>query len=559
MANNEARASNELGLALGGQRWVEQDTAIGKVARLDLTFYTEANLANLRQALSANEIHSQIVKSDDISMIEVPITNQTGKLTDSGKNLDALRLQAEMNLVNGNNGLHEPRNSSTSRYLNNSENINVARANLFNRHGVNAEVVNLESATKLVTEHGDVLQSAKVAIENLNESNKVKALSQYGVPIKYELNKLDQPDFIHGKVGHADPRLLGGIAASTTAGLLAKGAVAAVTHAMPAGVETGFQQYAANEVMEKAERDKGNKKLTPEQYDIIKSSTEQAVKTATVASQIPADPGVGSDKAVQLADKAMVEKLVKTGMSPEKAAQYEMGSVIGVTEKLAEISQKNANNITAVNRAMQQDGKVPLSTALNITQAELQWLGAKSETLSDKLLKTEVARDDRFKAISHLPEKDIAQLAKLSNAGIDPYVKVDAQNGQISTVSQVPKKLANEPAVAYQQAAQYILVSGDTEYRAPRTAPKEVQATVAAYANLYKNLSADGGLSKQDYQALDMSAHKVISEIASNSENVKQMVSDWQKQQQKQVAQVQAAQEQTTSAQHERVAGPSMG
>jgi hypothetical protein len=301
------------------------------------------------------------------------------------------------------------------------------------------------------------------------------------------------------QAGKVDVRLLAGTAGVMS--LLSVGAKAAFTHIAPPLLETAMQAASASEVTSKAESDFEKGLLTQAQLNLIKDTTKETVAKATTASAIPGDPGLGSDLAVRFGDQSLVTALVATGLSEQLARSYEMGSLTGSLEQASSIAVNAGANSNDVKQMMNDNGAAPLSMALNIPRNQLQQLAAMSESLGGKALQTEVARSPAFEQLAALPPNQLTLLGNLAGSGIDPNVSVN-DHGEIKMLSQQPVLSINNPKVAVLQATNYILQSGDSDFRAPKEAPILVQEVIDRFAKMYQQLNDDGGLSENDLAAL---------------------------------------------------------
>jgi hypothetical protein len=304
--------------------------------------------------------------------------------------------------------------------------------------------------------------------------------------------------------GSANVELLAGTAALSSA--LAIGAKAAITHIMPAGIELAMQQSRANDVIELAEQDLHDGKLSQNQFDLIAQQTQLTVTQATAASLIPGDPGIGSDKAAQLGDLTLKNTLVAQGISAQQAERYQLGSATQTLELLAKIATDKFTNSNDIELGMQHNGQVPLTTALNITTAELNGLGMLSQQYGGKALSTMLSHDPRYERLSELAVKDQTTLGNMAAAGLNPPVKV--VDGKITLASQEPI-LSKDTGHALQQARIYMLLSGDHTYRAPSNTSIALQASVHNLGRLQEKLSQDGGLSAQDIKIISMVAEQM--------------------------------------------------
>ena len=159
------------------------------------------------------------------------------------------------------------------------------------------------------------------------------------------------------------------------------------------------------------------------------------------------------------------------------------------------------------------NGAVPLSVALNISQQELRQFGAMSAKLGGEALKNEVARNSAFERLTDLSPQKIEHLAQMAAAGKDPLVM---DRGYITMVSNRPDQLSADSKVAFIQSANYIMQSGDTDFRVPGNRPAELKATVESFAKTYQHLAQDGGLSVQDKAVLKMTMDNLSKGIEMN-------------------------------------------
>lgn len=317
-------------------------------------------------------------------------------------------------------------------------------------------------------------------------------------------------DLLHSPVGksqagHADVKVL-----TATAGLMgiaATGAKAALTHLAPGGVESVMQAARVDEVTEMADRHLNTGRLNQAQHEIIQQYTTEHAVAVSAASLAPDPTGLSSDYVAKKGDESLVERLVSAGLPEQQAKEYRLGSLLDSVEEGSQMAKGYFAARQAVRQEMAEHGHVPLSLALHIQPEQLQALGELSNRLGDKLLQREISDHPDFKALAHLPPEQIGQLARLSAAGLDP--KVQVLDGEISTMSQRPRQLSENPKQAFAEAATYVLQSGDHQYRASSTSPITVQATVAAFGKLYQDLAHDGGLSTQDTKALVLAMNSV--------------------------------------------------
>ncbi len=275
----------------------------------------------------------------------------------------------------------------------------------------------------------------------------------------------------------------------------------------PLGTEALFQADAAQEVIAKAEKDYAKGLLTQHQFGIVSSNTKVTAAEASAAAIVP-EPGLGIDKIVQAGDRKLVAELVQAGLPKERAEQYEMGSMIESGHRLAALASDSQANRNDVKQAVDANGAVPLSMALNINQSQLRQFGAMSATLGGEALKNEVARNSAFERLAHLSPQKIEGLSRMAAAGADPLVM---DHGYITTVSNRPAQLSADSKAAFIESANYIMQSGDVAFRVPGNRPVELKATVENFAMTYERLAQDGGLSRQDRAALEKSIN-ILSE-----------------------------------------------
>jgi hypothetical protein len=287
----------------------------------------------------------------------------------------------------------------------------------------------------------------------------------------------------------------------------------AVTHTLaPLGTEAIFQADTALEVMNKAEKAFANGLLTKDQLEIINSNTKATAAEASAAAIIP-EPGFGMDKIVQVGDKKLVAELVQAGLPKQQAEQYEMGSMIESGHRMAALTVSSIANKGDVKQIMDADAAVPLSMALNISQAQLKQFGAMSETLGGEALKVEVSRNPAFEDLAHLSAKKIEKLSEMAAAGMDPLVM---DYGHITTTSNRPTQLSADSKAAFMESANYIMQSGDTDFRVPGNRPVELKASVEAFAKAYEFAAEDGGLSRQNQTTLKMTMDTLSKGIETN-------------------------------------------
>jgi hypothetical protein len=277
----------------------------------------------------------------------------------------------------------------------------------------------------------------------------------------------------------------------------------------PLGSEALFQADAAREAMDKSEKDYAKGLLTKAQLDIVNHNTKVTAAEASAAAIVP-EPGLGIDKIVQAGDRKLVAELVQAGLPKERAEQYEMGSMIESGHRLAALASDSQANRNDVKQAVDANGAVPLSMALNINQSQLRQFGAMSATLGGEALKNEVARNPAFERLAHLSPQKIEGLSRMAAAGADPLVM---DHGYITTVSNRPAKLSADSKAAFIESANYIMQSGDVAFRVPGNRPVELKATVENFAMTYERLAQDGGLSVYDKAALAKSINMMSEEI----------------------------------------------
>jgi hypothetical protein len=280
----------------------------------------------------------------------------------------------------------------------------------------------------------------------------------------------------------------------------------------PLGTEAVLQADAAKDVLDKAEKDFARGRLTQEQLAIVRSNTKTTAAEASAVAIVP-EPGLGMDKVVQAGDRKLVAELVQSGVPKQQAEGYEMGSMIEGGHRLAAFVSDTLANRNDVKQMVDVDAAVPLSMALNINQSQLRQFGAMSATLGGEALKNEVARNPAFERLAHLSPQKIEGLSQMAAAGVDPLVM---DRGYITTKSNRPAQLSADPKVAFIESANYIMQSGDADFRVPGNRPVALKATVESFANTYQHLAQDGGLSIQDKTVLKMTMDTLSKGIETN-------------------------------------------
>lgn len=313
------------------------------------------------------------------------------------------------------------------------------------------------------------------------------------------------------QAGRADVRVLGATAALM--GLASAGAKAALTHALPVGVEAVMQGERVAEVLELAQKNLENGQLTQAQFNIISDINNKTLAAASLASAAPDPSGLAtSDQAVRQGDQMLVNALVKTGISPEQAQQYELGSLAGALDKGAALVVDSLSNAKEVQQLMASSGQVPLSMALGLTQDQLkQTLGPMAEKLGGKALHEEIARNPVLDKLATMSPDKLNLLGQLVLAGKDPKVSVDAE-GNISALSQRPV-LPADSKMAIKVAAEYFANSGDYGMRASPKDPPAVQVAVKRLGEMYAHLAQNDGLSKNDIQALSQATEMLANTV----------------------------------------------
>jgi hypothetical protein len=346
------------------------------------------------------------------------------------------------------------------------------------------------------------------------ESQKAEARLLSDVSINHDLDiKNITPDSHHSETNRFAKFGLGALGL----GALGIGIKAAVTHLAPPGIEAILLKIAAEESLAIARDDLQNHRLTSEQYATLVKATDNTLIAASGVSAFPDPTGLSSDKAVQLSDNAMLEAMMKAGVSKSQATQYKLGSMIQVLDDLTRAISDNQSNKNDINQLKNLNhGLVPLTVALGLSASQLAPFGKMSETLTGEALKNEVMRTPDLEKLRNLPPQDLIMLSKLVGAGEDPNVRVNGKH-EISIANQAPT-LSKDSQTALWQAASYIIKTGDSKWQPPEDTHSAIKLAIGNFTKTYEHLAEDGDLSKKDLTVLmtvyaKLSAHNQINEI----------------------------------------------